>query len=307
MKFNKRAAVVPFFTPYIALFVGVIFAIGMLIYGVWIDNPEDIEPPVVDSTTQENVNEETVPEFDMEVSVPDSSMETNPSIEEDDVSSDDVVVEDSENSSVNPDNDLSVDEVPDEPMDDVLEEDNIQEDNSEVEVVIPDILTLNVKLYNNHKEGYNMVDGREYLEDIVSYLKMYAPEDLLISAAATMSYTEGGSGKKGVYAYTNNCFGIRAYSSWEGYVFARSTGLVYKDYQTAINAGASDFFRAYDSMEDSVKDYIKLMCGNYYKDVLKVETPAEYFAFVLSKGYGEAELYDMWLSVLNLYEIDKWV
>ncbi len=306
MKLNKRAAVVPFFTPYVALIIGILLAIGVLIYGVWINNEEDLDPPpIVDSTTNENSSEETLPELDDETSMPGDN--------------DDVVEKDPETPSVDTDNnEIPDDVVTDNPVDsDDIIDDDVSEDiqdeiiedvplQPEEEVIIQDIVTVEVKLYNNNREGFNLVDGREYLEDIVSYLKMHAPDNLLISAAATMSYTEGGSGKAGVYTVTNNCFGIRAYSSWKGYVYARSTGKVYKDYETAKAYGASDFFRAYDSMEDSVKDYINLMCGDYYKDVLTVSSPDEYFAFVLSKGYGEAELYDMWLSVLNLYKINEW-
>ena len=172
--------------------------------------------------------------------------------------------------------------------------------------VLPDIITLEVKLYDEHNNDYNLIDGRKYIEDIISYLKLYAPEGMFYSAASAMAYTEGGSGKRGVYTATNNCFGIRAYSSWNGYVYARSTGKVYKDYQTAVKYGASDFFRAYDSMEDSVKDYIKLISRNYYCAALETETPADYLAYVLSKGYGEAELYNMWLGVINIYDLTQY-
>ena len=173
--------------------------------------------------------------------------------------------------------------------------------------VVPDIITtIEVKLYNDHPDDFNLVDGRAYLEDIVGYLRQYAPDGMLISAASAMAYTEGGAGKKGVYPYTNNCFGIRAYSSWNGYVYSRSTGLVYKDYDTAVSYGASDFFRAYNSMEESVIDYINLISGNYYNKVLETNSPAEYFSYVLSKGYGEPELYEMWLGVMDIYDLTQY-
>ena len=185
-------------------------------------------------------------------------------------------------------------------------DDEVSEESVE-EIIIPDIITtLEVKLYNDTSAGFNLIDGRKYIEDIISYLKLYAPEGMFYSAASAMAYTEGGSGKSGVYTATNNCFGIRAYSSWDGYVYARSTGKVYKDYQTAVQCGASDFFRAYDSMEDSVKDYIKLISGDYYCAALETETPADYLAYVLSKGYGEAELHNMWLGVINIYDLTQY-
>lgn len=192
------------------------------------------------------------------------------------------------------------------PISEAPDDKEVSEESVEA-IIIPDIITtLEVKLYNDTSAGFNLIDGRAYLEDIVMYLRMYAPEGMFYSAASAMAYTEGGAGKQGIYTATNNCFGIRAYSSWDGYVYARSTGKVYKDYQTAMKYGASDFFRAYDSMEDSVKDYIKLISSNYYCAALETETPADYLAYVLSKGYGEAELHSMWLGVINIYDLTQY-
>ena len=184
-------------------------------------------------------------------------------------------------------------------------EPNIPNEAPDVEVIEkPDIITdLNIRLYNDHKEGFNLVDGKAYLIDIGTLLDKYAPDGMFLSAASAMAYTEGGAGKKGVYACTNNCFGIRAGSNWNGYVFSRSTGKVYKDYATSQKYGARDLFRAYDSMEDSVKDYVKLISGNYYKQALTKSTPKEYLSYILSKGYGEEHLLDMWLGVMKLYKL----
>lgn len=202
------------------------------------------------------------------------------------------------------------------------EEVSLETDNSETESVpeetiptepekpveLPDIITVDVKLYNEYSENFNPEDGMKYLNDIKFYLEKYAPDGMYLSAASAMSYTEGGSGKKGVYRTTNNCFGIRATPQWDGYVFARSTCKVYKDYATAMKYGASDLFRAYDSMEDSVKDYVALISGDYYCGALQTESPKEYLRYILNKGYGEDHLLGMWLGVIDiydLYEFDK--
>ncbi len=175
------------------------------------------------------------------------------------------------------------------------------------EETIPDIITdLNVVLYNSESTDYNPIDGRRYIEDIVYYLDKYAPEGMFISAASAMAYTEGGAGKKGIYVSTNNCFGIRAYSNWDGYVYSRSTGRVYKDYKTAMMYGAKDNFRAYDCMEDSVKDYVALISTDYYNTALTKDTPAEYIDYILKQGYGEYELYDMWLYLIDLYDLEQY-
>ena len=171
----------------------------------------------------------------------------------------------------------------------------------------PDIITdIKVKLYNNKEEGFNKVDGREYIEDIYKYVNQYAPEGMLKSVACAMAYTEGGSGKQGVYVCSNNCFGIMATSAWEGMVYSRTTGKVYKDYETARKYGADGLFRAYDCMEDSVKDYIRLMSGSYYGEVLKITDHATYIQYILDKGYGEPHLKGMWLSLIDMYDLKQY-
>lgn len=168
----------------------------------------------------------------------------------------------------------------------------------------PDIITLDVYLYNDHDTEFNKIDGEEYLLDIIVQLYRYAPDDLHVSAAAAMSYTEGGAGKQGVYKQTNNCFGITAGPTWTGYVYDRTAKVVYKDYETAKKYGAgSDLFRAYNSMEESVKDYISLVTGNYYKDCLTTDCPEEYLMSLLEKGYGEAHSYSVWLAVMHMYNL----
>lgn len=170
---------------------------------------------------------------------------------------------------------------------------------------LPDIISLNIKLYNDHKKDFNQVDGKAYLNDIRSYLVKYAPEGMFISAACAQSYTEGGAGKAGVYSRSNNCFGIIAGRNWDGYCFSRTTQLVYKDYETAIKYGATDLFRAYDCIEDSVKDYVSLISGDYYKDALNTSSPKEYLSYILNKGYGGKESLWVWLEMIELYNLEE--
>ena len=182
----------------------------------------------------------------------------------------------------------------------------IEYDEEKEITVLPDIVDVDVRIYNDKAEGFNYEDGCAYLNDIYAILKEKAPEGMHKSAAMAMSYTEGGAGKKGLYRSTNNCFGIRATPSWGGYVYARSTGKVYRDYETAKKYGASDFFRAYESMEDSVEDYINLMQSDSYAGALKTKTPKAYLQYVLGRGYGDSSLLNMWLGVIEHYDLAKY-
>lgn len=175
-----------------------------------------------------------------------------------------------------------------------------------VEQVTSDIIKVNVKLYNEHSEGFNPEDGAMYIYDIAALLHKYAPEGMRISAGCAMAYTEGGSGKMGVYAVTNNCFGIRATPQWDGWVYARNQGIVYKDYSTAKANGGADFFCAYPTMEESVAHYVRLISGDYYNHAFTYDNDHDYLQYILSKGYGEAHLLDTWLYLIKMYNTTQY-
>lgn len=176
-----------------------------------------------------------------------------------------------------------------------------------IKVEEPDIITdITVKRYNNHKEGFNPVDGAEYCKDIAALLTKHAPRGLRIGLGCAMAYTEGGAGKQGVYIRTNNCFGIRATKSWSGWVFSRSTQTVYKDYETAVAYGATDFFRAYPTMEDSVKDYIRHMKNNRYGKVLTIDNDYDAAHHIVNQGYGPEHLADDWVWLVKYYNLTQY-
>ena len=170
----------------------------------------------------------------------------------------------------------------------------------------PDIIKVKVRLYNDHAPGFNPTDGAAYIYDIAAMLHKHAPEGMRISAGCAMAYTEGGSGKQGVYTATNNCFGIRATPKWDGWVYARNHGKVYKDYQTAVANGGADFFCAYPTMEESVMHYVRLISGGYYNHAFTYDNDHDYLAYILSKGYGEESLLNTWLALIRMYDTTKY-
>ena len=185
------------------------------------------------------------------------------------------------------------------------------EDVSEPELsqddVDEDIITnMSVRLYNDFSVGFNRIDGEVYIRDIAALLTKYAPKGLRISAGCAMAYTEGGAGKYGIYVKTNNCFGIMATSNWDGWVYSRTTGLVYKNFETAKRYGAKGLFRAYPTIEESVRDYIKLIQGDRYNAVLMMDSDADYFNHVLQRGYGEEHMSGVWLAVVQMYDLTQY-
>jgi flagellum-specific peptidoglycan hydrolase FlgJ len=210
--------------------------------------------------------------------------------------------------------DTTIEESSEEDSNVITEEDN---DKHLMGVSPPDIITdLNVIIYNYHSSGYNTEDALIYLNDIKYYLDLYAPEGMWISAAMAQAYTEGGAGKdQGVYARTNNCFGITAGPGWSGYVYARNTGRVYKDYSTAVRygetsrtygGGGPNLFRAYKNMEDSVKDYVNLISTTGYSGALNTNSPEEYLQYLLNRRYGEQYMYYTWTSLIQQFNLKQY-
>lgn len=174
---------------------------------------------------------------------------------------------------------------------------------------MPDIIdNLSINFYNFSSDNYNKIDGQIYLEDVYNYLIKYAPEGMWISAALAQAYTEGGAGKDngGVYSKTNNCFGIMAGPNWDGFVYSRTSGKVYKNYETAKKHGASDLFRAYLNMEESVKDYVDLIQTDRYKKALQQNSYKNYLKTIIDAGYCEDHIYNTWINVIKIFKLTKY-
>ena len=118
--------------------------------------------------------------------------------------------------------------------------------------------------------------------------------------------TEGGAGKSGIYTRTNNCFGIMAGPSWEGYVYSRSHGMVFKDYSTAKRYGASGLFRVYNNIEESVADYVNLIQNGKYASALTTSNPSSYLLVLLANGYGESHMINTWTQVINKFNLTQY-
>ena len=191
-------------------------------------------------------------------------------------------------------------------IDEVSADTTEDDDKHLMGATLPDIITnLDVKLYDQYHPNY-IEDAWIYFNDIHSYLLKYSPDGMWISAVMAQAYTEGGAGKSGIYTRTNNCFGIMAGPSWEGYVYARSHGLVFKDYSTAKKYGAYGLFRAYENVEASVKDYVSLIQDGRYSHALNTTSPYAYLSALLTNGYGESHMINTWTQVINKFNLTQY-
>lgn len=87
---------------------------------------------------------------------------------------------------------------------------------------------------------------------------------------------------------SNNFFGIKASKSWKGKTYNINTGEVLKGKNVIVNAD----FRAYDSVKDSIEDYIKLLKENpRFSKVLKATTVKDQAIELKKAGYATASDY----------------
>jgi flagellar protein FlgJ len=99
-----------------------------------------------------------------------------------------------------------------------------------------------------------------------------------------------------------NLFGIKASSGWKGKTYNIDTGEVIKGKKVIVNAD----FRAYNSYEDSIRDYVKFLQENpRYSNVLKAKTVSEQAAELKKAGYATSNEYSQIVnSVYNSVKND---
>jgi flagellar protein FlgJ len=85
-----------------------------------------------------------------------------------------------------------------------------------------------------------------------------------------------------------NLFGIKKSKAWKGKTYNIDTGEVIKGQKVVVNAD----FRAYDSYEDSIRDYVKFLSENpRYAKVLKATTVKDQATELKSAGYATSNDY----------------
>lgn len=104
---------------------------------------------------------------------------------------------------------------------------------------------------------------------------------------------------------SNNFFGIKSSKKWGGKTYNIDTGEVIKGKKVIVNAD----FRAYNSVKDSIEDYVKLLKENpRFSNVLKAITVKDQAIELKKANYATAPNYadtvnQVYLTVKD--EIDK--
>lgn len=128
---------------------------------------------------------------------------------------------------------------------------------------------------------------------------------LFTSVVIGQACLETGFGASSLMMKAKAIFGIKASASWQGKVYNAKTKECYDGVNyTTIN----DSFRAYNSFEDSVADYFKLITtAGRYRKACTASTPLECITAIKNGGYATDPNYiNMVMNIINTYNLTKY-
>lgn len=112
---------------------------------------------------------------------------------------------------------------------------------------------------------------------------------LFSSVVIAQAICESGWGTSQKMMKANAIFGIKAGSSWTGKVYSTKT----KECYDGVNyTTITDLFRAYNNLEESVKDYFNLILNlDRYEKAVNCNTPLECITAIKNGGYATSPTY----------------
>lgn len=127
---------------------------------------------------------------------------------------------------------------------------------------------------------------------------------LFTSVVIAQACLETGYGKSETMMKANALFGIKATNNWKGKVYNTRTNEVYNGITTNISA----YFRAYSSMQESVKDYFDLICNlSRYTKAKNCNSYDECIKAIANGGYATDPNYaELVIKIIKLYELNKY-
>ena len=153
----------------------------------------------------------------------------------------------------------------------------------------------------------------EFLARIIPLCQKQAAEhDYKLFASVTIAQAihESGWGTSKKMVAANALFGVKVGKgakfgkAWHGAAYKTGT-TEYYDGKTATKI--TDFFRQYDSIEDSICDYMDLICNSSrYVRALNCKTPEESIRAIVSGGYATGPNYaTAIINIINTYGLKK--
>lgn len=137
-------------------------------------------------------------------------------------------------------------------------------------------------------------------------------DKIFVSVCIAQACHESGYGTSKKMREANAVFGFKVGKSaykfgdaWKGNAYKTGT-TEYYDGKNATHI--VDWFRAYDSLEDSVCDYLDLLCtAKRYKDAVHSSSPEACINAIVKGGYATGPEYAKHImSIIRTYHLDKY-
>ena len=127
--------------------------------------------------------------------------------------------------------------------------------------------------------------------------------DIAKTTCLVQAIHETGHGNSLLMIKANALFGIKATKTWKSKVYSSKTKEVYSGIEQTVSA----VFRAYDSVEDSVRDYFKLLQTKRYNGCLSETSVPDMLHAIASAGYAtDTDYVHKCISIYNtLIKADK--
>ena len=127
----------------------------------------------------------------------------------------------------------------------------------------------------------------------------------LPSVCIAQSILETGWGRSSIMTKANAYFGIKSGRNWKGPVYSTKT----KEWYNGVDAtNITDTFRAYSTLEDSIKDYFNLICeyGRYAKACNTMDA-RQCVQGIKDGGYSTYPTYvNEVMTLINSYNLTKY-
>ncbi|WP_236785444.1 glucosaminidase domain-containing protein [Anaerococcus ihuae] len=182
-----------------------------------------------------------------------------------------------------------------------------EENDSEALQVAPVIKKVAVRTYSsnlapktvsyqnqtnyNGKYINNYNNKKEFLEMLASHSSLAKEYNIFPEVMMGQAILESGWGQSGLAKYNKNLFGVKVPYSERG----KGKGVVYKTYEEidGKTIRISDEFRKFDTYEQSIRQYLNLLTGNYYSSfgVNKAKDYKEQIQRIKNAGYATDSRY----------------
>lgn len=127
----------------------------------------------------------------------------------------------------------------------------------------------------------------------------------LPSVCIAQSILETGWGRSSIMTKANAYFGIKSGRNWKGPVYSTKT----KEWYNGVDAtNITDTFRAYTTLEDSIKDYFNLICeyGRYAKACNTMDA-RQCIQAIADGGYSTYPTYvNEVMTLINSYDLTRY-